>query len=68
MVSASLKPSRGTKLEEIETLDQAFQISEDSPELMQEHYEKEHPIDFEAVLNMSDEDLVDVVSMLSTEY
>ena len=49
-------------------MDQAFQTSEDSPELLQEHCEKEHPIDYEAVLNMSDEDLVDVVSMLSTEY
>jgi len=58
----------GTKLGGIETVDQAFQTSEDSLELMQEHYEKEHPIDCEAVLNMSDEDLVDVVSILSTEY
>ena len=49
-------------------VDQAFRTSEDSLELMQEHYEKEHPIDCEAVLNMSDEDLVDVVSILSTEY
>jgi hypothetical protein len=52
----------------IETVDEAFQASEDSPELMQEHFEQEHPVDCEAVLNMSDEDLVDVVSMLSTEY
>ena len=51
----------------IETVDQAFQTSEDSPELLQEHCEKEHPIDCEAVLKMSDEDLVDVVSMLSSE-
>lgn len=48
-------------------MDEAFRTSEDSLELMQEHYEKEHPIDCEAVLNMSDEDLVDVVSMLSSE-
>jgi len=57
----------GTKLGGIETVDQAFQTSEDSPELMQEHCEKEHPIDCEAVMNMRDEDLVDVVSMLSSE-
>lgn len=49
-------------------MDQAFQTSEDSPELMQEHCEKEHPIECEAVLNTSDGDLVDIVSMLSSEY
>ena len=51
----------------IETVDQAFQTSEDSPELMEEHCEKEHPIECEAVLNMNDGDLVDIVSMLSSE-
>lgn len=49
-------------------MDQAFQTSEDSSDLMEEHCEKEHPVDFETVLDMSDEDLVDVVSMLATEY
>lgn len=34
---------------------------------MQEHCEKEHPTDCEAVMNMTDEDLVDVVAMLSSE-
>ena len=67
-VRASLRSSRGTKSGGIETADQTFQTSDDSPELLQEHCEKEHPIDCEAVLNMSDEDLVDVVSILSTEY
>ena len=52
----------------IETVDEVFQTSEDSPEPLEEHCEKEHPVDCEAVLNMSDEDLVDVVSMLATEY
>ena len=48
-------------------MDQAFQTSEDSPELIQEHCEREHSVECEAVLNMSDEDLLDVVSMLSSE-
>lgn len=64
----SLRSSRGTKLGGIETVDEVFQTSEDSPEPLEEHCEKEHPVDCEAVLNMSDEDLVDVVSMLATEY
>ena len=59
---------RGTKFGGIETVDDVFQVSEETPELMDEHYEREHPVDCEAVLNMSDEDLVDVVAMLSTEY
>ena len=51
----------------IETVDQTFKTSKDSPEVLQEHCEKEHPMDCEAVLNMSDDDLNDVVSMLSSE-
>ena len=66
-VTSTLRSSRGTQLDGIEAVDQAFQTSENSPELMQEHCEKEHPIDCEAVMNMSDEDLVDVVAMLSSE-
>jgi len=57
----------GTRLGEIETVDQVFKIAEDSPELMQEHCEKEHPDDCEALMNMSDEELLDVVSMISSE-
>ena len=49
-------------------VDQAFQTSDDSPALLQEHFEKEHPDDCEAVLNMRDEDLLDLVSLLSSEY
>ena len=59
-------------------MDQAFHTfvedSSSSPDSsdffldMEEHCEKEHRVDYEAVLNMSDEDLVDVVSMLSMEY
>jgi hypothetical protein len=48
-------------------VDQTFQTSEDSPELMQEHCEKEHPNACEVVMNMTDEDLADVVSVLSSE-
>ena len=66
-VTSTLRSSRGTKSGGIETVDQAYQTSEDSPELMQEHCEKEHPTDCEAVMNMTDEDLVDVVAMLSSE-
>lgn len=48
-------------------MDQAFQVAEDSPELMQEHCEKEHPSDCEALVNLRDDELLELVSMISTE-
>lgn len=46
-------------------MDQAFKIADDSPEVMQEHCEKEHPNVCEALMKMSDEELLDIVSMIS---
>lgn len=60
---SSLMSSRG--LGGIERVDQAFKTAEDSPELMQEHCEKEHPSDCEVLMNMSEEELFEVVSMIS---
>lgn len=57
----------GTKSGGIETVDQAFKTLEGSPELMQEHCEKEHPNDCEALINMRDEELLDLVTMISSE-
>lgn len=48
-------------------MDQAFQTSEELPEVMQEHCEKEHPDEYEALMNMRDEDLLDVVLKISSE-
>ncbi|KAF8815794.1 hypothetical protein BYT27DRAFT_7248841 [Phlegmacium glaucopus] len=56
----------GTKTGGMEAVDQTFQIEKDSPELMEEHCEKEHPNDYEAFMNMRDEELLDIVSMISS--
>ena len=63
----SLRSSRGTKSGGTEIADQAFQTSEDSPELIQEHWEKEHPNECEALISMKDEDLIGLVSMITSE-
>jgi hypothetical protein len=47
-------------------VDQVFKTAEDSPELMQEHCEKEHSSDCDALMNMKDEELLDLVSMISS--
>ena len=65
-VTYSLRSSRGTRSGGIETVDQEFKTAEGSPELMQEHCEKEHPNDCEALMNMKDEELLDIVSMISS--
>jgi len=55
----------GTKSGGIGTVDQAFQTSKDLPEVMQEHCEKEHPNECEALINMRDEDLLDLLDVVS---
>lgn len=55
---------RGTQLGGAEGVDQVFHTSEDLPEGMQEHCEKEHADDCQALMNMRDEDFLDVVSMI----
>ena len=60
----SPQPSRGTKSGGIGT---AFQLTSEDLEVMQEHCEKEHPNECEALMNMRDEDLLDIVSKISSQ-
>jgi len=67
-VKSSLKSSRGRQSGGIETGDEVFHTAEGSPELLQEHCEKEHVNDCEALMNMTDEELLDIISMMSSEW